>query len=173
MQLASPLVSAGIALGVLGACVALYYMFHNRAFSLVVLLSERDLFSRPGYEPLVQHSLSLNSLRTLRFQPPTRTKWLATDPFRHKTFVLATMWHEGEEEMKEMVGSLVSLSKEVTHSLNEEYETHIVFDDAVKNDDANSYVQALFRVFRDADLYIEDPVETWCASARQRSPLFD
>lgn len=158
------LIPAAVALGIAGACGALYYLFQNRNFSLVVLLSEKDLFSRPGYEPLLQQSLSLNSLRPPRFKAPVKQKISVkeSDPFRHKTFILATMWHEGEEEMRYVVESLAALSHEVQGLLLEEYETHIVFDDAIKDNDANQYVQTLFKVFRDAEFFIEDPVETWC-----------
>ncbi len=37
----------------------------------------------------------------------------------------------------------------------------MVFDDAIKDDDANEYVQRLFSVMEDADLWIDDPIETW------------
>lgn len=53
------------------------------------------------------------------------------DPFTHKTFIIATMWHEGEEEMRLMLRSLMDLSKE-TLMPKEEYESHIVFDDGKK-----------------------------------------
>jgi hypothetical protein len=49
----------------------------------------------------------------------------------------------------------------VLSSTREEYEAHIVFDDAIKDDDANEYVQTLFHVLEDADLFIDDPIETW------------
>ena len=32
---------------------------------------------------------------------------------------------------------------------------------AIKDDDANEYVQTLFHVLEDADLFIDDPIETW------------
>ncbi len=50
---------------------------------------------------------------SLTFAVSAKDEELKMDPFTHKTYIIATMWHEGEEEMKFAISSLTALSTQV------------------------------------------------------------
>ncbi|GAB6026597.1 hypothetical protein CHUAL_013009 [Chamberlinius hualienensis] len=111
----------------------------------------------PCYESISEH-LDSNSDGTAI----ANTKVRSVDQITH-IYACATMWHETEEEMIEMLKSVMSARKNAQKYLQivdpdyYEYETHLFFDDAFEISDdnwnenvCNRFVKSLVRVIDEA-----------------------
>ncbi|XP_043072449.1 chitin synthase chs-1-like [Puntigrus tetrazona] len=134
-------------LGLMLSTVYIWYLKIHR------IERTQDLFVRRMYEgAFLEQSMLLNT----RFEIRKKIKEKKCAKGTIRVFLCATMWHETYDEMMKIIISMLRLDKyrpKTKEQSDVEFEFHIYFDDAFKDDDngrhANEYAEILVEVIKE------------------------
>jgi len=137
-----------------------YHIFQN---SDNVLTNDADLFWMPRYNSVfLEQHLVLNRKTAI-----TGYSGKHIESFRQNVsnnchiFICSTMYHENEDEMRQMLRSIfrVAEATDKGYNRNNKYESHIFFDGACSGEQLNSWVMQLLGLLNKT-LHIEPHVVT-------------
>ena len=129
-----------------------YHIFQN---SDKVLTKDADLFWMPRYNSVfLEQQMILNRKTAISGSivmgynnMNTHGKAIFKD---NNVFICSTMYHETEEEMKQLLMSIREIAKAgIQNKRNNKYESHIFFDDACTSGELNRYALQLFGLLKD------------------------
>ncbi|CAH1251633.1 HAS3 [Branchiostoma lanceolatum] len=131
---------------VFGMCVQVSEV---RGMPTIVMEKDSNLLWTPGYNSVLLDQWLLLTRRTdLPRQNEERTTPTGTETTR--VFICTTMYHESNEEMKQLLDSIWDMAKTQTEDRKREskveFEAHIFFDDGFKNGQVQDFALQLLSI---------------------------
>ena len=129
-----------------------YHIFQN---SNKVLANDADLFWMPRYNSVfLEQQMILNRKTAISGSIVIESDDINTQGKAiskgNVIFICSTMYHETEEEMKQLLMSIREIAKAgIQNKRNNQYESHIFFDDACTSGQLNRYALQLLGLLKD------------------------